>query len=160
MTTVWRICKKRHAATAFSGEGTRRAGGRWNHRGTPLVYTSQAASLAVVEMLVWMDPEDAKGEYVLIGAELPHDLPTITLRAEELPSDWKTSPAPESTRDVGDAWVREGRSAVLVVPSVIVPQERNYLLNPTHPHLDSLRLRDPEPFAFDPRLWSTAAAKQ
>lgn len=160
MTTVWRICKKRHVETAFSGVGTLRAGGRWNHRGTPLVYTSEAASLAVVEMLVWMDPEDARGEYVLIGAEIPEDVPTIALRAEELPPDWKVSPAPEANRDIGDAWVREGRAAVLVVPSVIVPRERNYLLNPAHPRMGDIRIRDPELFAFDPRFWTTTASKQ
>lgn len=154
MIEVWRICRARHGHAAFSGEGTRRAGGRWNNRGLPVVYTAATASLAVVEMLVHMDPEDAPDAYILAGARIPDDVERTVCSVESLPGNWRVHPPPEATRATGDAWLREGRTAVLVVPSAVIPKERNYLLNPVHPDMGRIELQPPEPFVFDPRLWS------
>lgn len=160
MTEVWWICRKRHAAKAFSGEGTRRAGGRWNRPCTPVVYTSSTASLAIVEMLVHLDPEDASDDYVLIGAFIPDDVARETLGPDERPEGWMAYPASEEVRDIGEHWVRAARTAVIVVPCVVIPREQNHLLNPAHPDTTRITLRAPEPFAFDRRLWPGAATRQ
>lgn len=160
MKVAWRICRKRHAASAFSGEGTRRAGGRWNHPGTPVVYTAETASLAIVEMLVHLDPEDTSDDYVLIGAAIPDDLPREALEPASLPDGWMTYPAPDEVREIGERWAKQALTAVLVVPSVVIPRERNYLLNPAHPDMVRITLHPPEPFAFDRRLWSASGTRQ
>jgi RES domain-containing protein len=72
---------------------------------------------------------------------------------DTLPATWRDYPAPEQVADVGTAWVRAGATAVLVVPSVIVPRERNFLLNPRHRDFRRIRVGAPEPFSFDPRMW-------
>ncbi len=159
MIKVWRICRRRHATTAFSGEGARRSAGRWAHAGVPVVYTAESASLAVVEMLVRMDPEDAPNHYVLIGATIPDEVPRSILTVPDLPENWRAYPPPESTRALGDQWLADGKTAVLMVPSTVVPQEGNYLLNPVHPDMARIAIDQPDPFAFDPRLWSALAGK-
>ena len=155
MIESWRITRRRHAASAFSGEGARRAGGRWNRPGTPLVYTAGSQSLAILEMLVGLEPEDFPGEVILLRVEIPGDVSRELVDPAALPAGWNLYPGPEVLQDLGDAWVRRGQTCVLVVPSALVPRERNYLLNPAHPDMARLRIARPEPFTFDPRLWKT-----
>jgi RES domain-containing protein len=147
---VWRLCKKAHAV--FDGEGARRAGGRWNRRGTPVVYASQSISLAALELLVHADPAFLPGDLVAIAADVPDALSVESIEIADLPRDWRRYPAPESLADRGTEWTRAGRTAVLSVPSAVVPQERNYLLNPAHPDFRRIRTGKPEPFDFDGRL--------
>jgi RES domain-containing protein len=160
VTEVWRIVRRRHAATAFSGTGTRRTGARWNHPGTTMVYTAASASLALLEVLVGLDPEDAPSEFALFRATIADDVSVEVLPAGALPRDWRAYPGPEALQDVGDAWVRQGGSCVLSVPSAVVPHERNYLLNPSHPDFPRIAIAPPESFAFDPRLWKTGSPLQ
>lgn len=148
MIQAWRIVKERHAATAFSGEGARLYGGRWNSAGASVVYTSGSKALAALEALVHLNPP-VIFKYVAIPIEFDD---AILEAASALPTDWREQPPPPSTRDMGDLWVKESRSAVLEVPSVIVPVEPNYLLNPAHPDFTKILIGTPEPFAFDPRL--------
>ncbi len=147
---VWRLCKKAHAI--FDGEGARRAGGRWNRRGAPIVYTSQSLSLAALELLVHADPAFLPGDLVAIPADVPDALRIESIEAAALPRDWRRYPAPEALADRGSEWARAARSPVLSVPSAIVPQERNFLLNPAHPDFRRIRPGKPEPFDFDGRL--------
>ena len=150
MPEAWRIIKEKHAATAFSGEGARLFGGRWNSRGVPVVYTSSTYSLAALESLVHLNPS-VPFNYVASRIKLdPALLETIPPKA--LPPDWREEPPPPSSKAVGDAWVREARSAVLALPSVIIPGESNYLLNPAHPDFSKVSIGKPEAFVFDPRL--------
>ena len=72
---------------------------------------------------------------------------------EALPADWRTYPAPEKLRDLGTGWVRSGRTAVLLVPSSVIPHEMNVLLNPAHPDFAKIHIREAEPFSYDPRMW-------
>lgn len=150
--TVWRLVAARHAASAFDGEGARLYGGRWNHPGTAVVYASATLSLAALELLVHLEVEDAPEDRLAVAAELPAGLEVETVRAEDLPASWRAYPAPEALKDLGTAWVEAGRTAVLEVPSAVIPAEQNYLLNPRHPDLSGISLREPEPFTFDHRL--------
>jgi RES domain-containing protein len=150
MPEAWRIVKERHAATAFSGEGAARTGGRWNSRGVRVVYTSGAQSLAALESLVHLNPP-VRFTYVAIRAKF--DLALIeTVPLSALPRAWRVEPPPPSTKALGDRWVREARSAVLALPSVIIPAELNYLLNPAHPDFKKISIGQPARFKFDPRL--------
>lgn len=153
MVRAWRIVKEVHAPTAFSGEGAARTGGRWNSRGTRVVYASATQSLALLESLVHLNPAFLF-RYAVIGLEFPGSVLEI-LRHDKLPADWMSEPPAVTTKRLGDQWVREQRSAVLAVPSVLVRSEINYLLNPAHPDFDKIKISPPEPFSLDPRLLKT-----
>jgi RES domain-containing protein len=150
MPEAWRIVKASHAAAAFSGEGAARTGGRWNSRGVAVVYASCTKALAALESLVHLNPP-VLFTYVAFRLDFVDAL-VETFPAQALPADWQTEPPPPSTKALGDAWVRESRSAVLALPSVIISGETNYLLNPAHPDFKKISIGKPEPFAFDPRL--------
>lgn len=149
--SAWRIVKQKHAANAFDGEGARQFPGRWNNRGTPMIYTASTPSLAMLELLVHLEAEDIlTTTYCLIPVEFPAaDCLDI---GGQLPKDWKLDPPPASTRAVGDAWIEDGISLVLTVPSVILPVEQNYLINPRHPGFHKIRIGKPETMKYDPRL--------
>ena len=151
IVTAWRITKRKHARNAFTGEGAREFGGRWNNPGTAIVYTAQSQSLAALEMLVHLDSPDLLQEYVLIGVEFE---PSLIRRVgpSTLPRHWSSNPPPPEVRSVGDEWILAGRSAVLQVPSALVPGESNFLLNPEHRDFARLRFGKPLAFRFDPRL--------
>ena len=150
MPEAWRIVKEKRAATAFSGEGAVKTGGRWNSRGVPVVYTSSTQSLAALETLVHLNPP-VPFKYVAFRVEFDNAL-VEQVSLKNLPADWQVEPPPPSTKALGDVWVREARSAVLALPSVIISGEPNYLLNPAHPDFKSISIGKPERFAFDPRL--------
>lgn len=118
----------------------------------PVVYTSATLSLAALEYFVHLNPAQAPADLVAIPADIPESVARDEVAAEALPSTWRAYPAPEALAEIGTAWVCAGKTAVLVVPSVIVPQERNFLLNPAHPHFGGIRLGRLEAFSFDPRL--------
>jgi RES domain-containing protein len=147
--TAWRITKRKHAKTAFSGSGARKYGGRWNSPGTAVVYTAQTQSLAVLEMLVHLDGPELLQRYVLIGVEIEERL---VREIELLPSNWRADPAPVGMRKIGDEWVESGTSPVLRVPSRLIPGESNFLLNPAHPDFGKLVISEPIMFDFDQRL--------
>jgi RES domain-containing protein len=88
---------------------------------------------------------------VEIKSDLPEDLVEF-LRDSDLPSDWNSLADAESTKDIGTDWAKSRRTVVLSVPSVVVPQERNFLLNPRHPEFSKITFHPPKPFVFDPRL--------
>ena len=150
MLEAWRMVKEKHVATAFSGEGAAKTGGRWNSRGVGVVYASATRSLAALETLLHLNPP-MMFDYKIIRVEFDESL-VGRLKLAALPSDWKAEPPPLSTRRLGDEWARALRSAILAVPSVIIPEERNYLLNPAHPDFRKIAIGPPAGFAFDPRL--------
>jgi RES domain-containing protein len=150
MLEAWRMVKEKHLATAFSGEGAAKTGGRWNSRGVAVVYASATRSLAALETLLHLNPP-VLFNYKLLRLEFDESL-VERLKLTALPSDWKVEPPPLSTRRLGDDWARSSRSAILAVPSVILPDETNYLLNPAHPDFRKIALGPPADFAFDPRL--------
>ena len=149
MPSGWRIDKPRR--NAFSGEGARRFGGRWNSPGVAVVYLSEHQSLAALEIFVHLQPLVPHDKYLAYfvewdEAQMEHVVgEKITARLAHLAA----RPGHDAT---GDQWVAEARSAVLAVPSAIVPAERNFLLNPAHPKFGQVRLHKPVAFTFDHRL--------
>src|SRR5215471_12062459 len=137
MLTVWRITTARFARSAFSGEGARLYGGRWNPKGVPMVYTAANQSLAMLEMLVQDQPLRAR--YVMIEARIPSGVTIDRVGVDDLPSDWRELGARGKLQTIGTHWVKRRSAAVLAVPSVIVPAESNYLLNPVHPAFRRIR---------------------
>jgi RES domain-containing protein len=150
MARGWRIVKESHASTAFDGEGAWRYGGRWNSPGTRVVYCSANLSLAALENLVHLNPPLAF-KYVAIQLEFDDRL-IETVDSKRLPVDWNEEPPPLSSMEFGDRWVNERRSAVLALPSAIIPSETNFLLNPAHKDFRKIIIRKPVGFSFDHRL--------
>lgn len=156
MATAFRVCPRLHARTgeqAFSGAGARLFGGRWNSKGTAVAYASTTLSLAALEYLVHADVRLLR-QLPLVSCEAswPDDLRVEAVHAGTLPSIWRDAPAPPALAALGDAWAREGRTAILLVPSVVVPSENNVLLNPAHPDARRIAYGPPAPFTYDPRL--------
>jgi len=149
--TAWRITKRKHARNAFSGEGAREFGGRWNNPGSAVVYTAQYQSLAALEMLVHLDSSELLQKYVLIAVEFDESLIT-RVESSALPRQWRSEPPTPEVRLIGDEWILSGTSAVLQVPSALVPGESNFLLNPGHKDFAKLSFGKPLSFRFDPRL--------
>jgi len=148
--TVWRLVTARFADSAFSGEGARLYGGRWNRKHVPMVYTAATQSLAMLELLVQDDPLRAR--YVMIPAFIPADLPIEHLAANSLPEGWRELNAREQLQQIGTDWARSLRSPVLAVPSAVIPSETNYLLNPQHPAFHQIQIGAPLEVITDLRL--------
>jgi RES domain-containing protein len=151
MPTAWRIAKKRHADSAFDGQGARRYGGRWNSPGTPVVYVSDTRALCLLEVLAGLGSVRPVQSYVLIPVTFENAL-ILPVEPTELPSEWRQSPPPPSTQRIGDDWADNLTSAILRVPSAIVPEEFNYLLNPVHPAFRRTQIGSPQDFTVDSRL--------
>ena len=152
---IWRICRAPYVAEAFSGEGARRFGGRWNSRGVPMVYSSTSLALAAMELFVHLEPGQAPGDLVYLSADLPEGEPGRTVDPADLPPAWwaddTTADAP--ARELGDAWIRERSSLAMMVPSVPIRVEWNVLINPAHPRMSELQIEAPQPFIFDARMF-------
>lgn len=153
MLTVWRLVTARFAKSAFSGEGARLYGGRWNRKGVPLVYTSGSQSLAMLEILVQDEPLRAR--YVMIGVYIPKAVTIDRIKVEDLPADWRNVAAREKLQAIGTRWAAKQSAAVLAVPSAVVPSEINYLLNPLHPDFRRIKTGRPQKVTTDPRLLKT-----
>ena len=151
MASAWRIVRASRAQTAFSGEGPWRFGGRWNSHGVRVVYVSEHQSTAALEVFVNRVPFILDEKYKAFYLEWPDRLTKI-FPATKLPANWKRSPPPPEAKGIGDRWVREKRSAVLALPSVISPADTNFLLNPEHPDFGQIRITAPIDYEFDPRL--------
>ena len=152
---VWRLTRKAHAQQPLSGEGAQRYGGRWNHVGVAVVYTSQSLSLAVLEYLVNLSISDLPDDLVSIQIEIPNNLPRAEITIKELPGNWRTYPSNEALKDIGSDWVSKATAALLIVPSVVIPSELNYLINPSHPLSAEISIVSVDAFSLDPRLYST-----
>jgi RES domain-containing protein len=149
--TAWRIFKQKHRATAYTGEGARLFGGRWNSRGVPVVYTSQSAALAMLEMLVHLHAQELLEAYLLAPVTFP-DTGVETVARRGLPAGWRKDPPPAAVQAFGDRWVAQGAFAVLRVPSVVIDTESNYLINPAHPDFGAVVFGKPKRIKIDPRL--------
>jgi RES domain-containing protein len=150
VATAWRLTKTRYLESAWDGEGARQKGGRWNSVGTPVVYVSATLSLALTEQLVHVDAGILPA-FMAIPVEFDESLVSV-LEPKDLPSDWQSHPPPRSTQAIGDKWVSSAESAMLRVPSVVVPVESNYVVNPGHSDFRRLRIGKPVGFPLDSRL--------
>lgn len=148
---VWWLTGSGH--TSLDGEGARRAGGRWNSPGVPVVYAAAHLSLAVLELLAQVRPERVPDDLVALEIEVPDNLAITSVQPNELPDDWRANPPEPGTQQLGDAWAARRDTPVLAVPSSVVPRERNFLLNVLHPDAVQWQVMTVEPFQFDARLF-------
>ena len=150
---IWRLCRLKFVDQAFHGIGAKLYGGRWNEPGLPVVYTASSLSLAMVETFVHLDDDLIPDDYVAIAADVPSEMALTRLNVADLPPDWRNYPPPDTLKQIGSEWLRSKTSAVLAVPSVVIPQEENYLLNPEHISFSRVIIHPAVPFQFDPRMW-------
>jgi RES domain-containing protein len=144
--TSWRIGSSRFSASDSGGNA-----GRWNHKGIRVIYTASSAALAALEILANRTNE-LPDDYIAVSVDIPNDLRIITLSETDLPNNWRANPHPVETRNLGGEWSRDLKSAVLGVPSAVIPWERNYILNPAHSSFDRIRFGEPKAFRWDDRL--------
>jgi len=156
MPIAWRLASVHLKHSAFDGEGARLYGGRWNTPGHAAVYLASSRSLAALELLVHL-PSAARS-FPLCRFEV--DIPDGSLlRLEDysvLQSSWLGASIHPATQQLGDAWLKDRTTLALAVPSAIIPEEMNYLLNPGHPDFGQLKILPPQAFSFDPRLSGSA----
>lgn len=149
---VWRLCRAFRAKDSLSGAGGVHVSGRWHLRGTRIVYTSATLSLAALEVLVHANDSFGPPDLVAVEVEVPASLEIERVPLSGLPAQWDADPAPAAIQELGSRWAASRRSAVLEVPSAVIPRESNYLLNPIHPHFSRVRIVGRVPFSFDSRL--------
>lgn len=151
--TGYRIVAPRWADDALSGEGARKYGGRWNSPGRPVVYLGGSRALCALELLVHLTtPLSRAKPYRLIRTSIPSKL-VSDYPASILPDGWRKHPPGQLTMEIGDDWLQAGSQLALRIPSVIIPEETNILLNPLHPEFSKIEQFETKEFSFDPRLW-------
>lgn len=155
LVTIYRLTKATYQDTAFSGVGALRSAGRWHPVGMPIVYASDTPAGALFEVMVHTEAAALLSHaYVLFAIDLERDRHLLVLEPEGWPDDWRALTWPASTQQIGRRWFQDQDSAILQVPSAVVPQQHTYLVNPPHPHVQELRIEGPMPFDIDPRLAS------
>jgi len=147
---VYRIAKTRYANDC-SGEGARLFGGRWNHKNTACIYTAESRALAVLEYTVNVNADDIPRALSIAAFEIP-EKHINSFSIADLPGDWRQSPAPSSTKDFGTALLKNAQTLIIKIPSVIIPEEWNYLVNPAHPGMDLIKLVGISDYPYDIRI--------
>jgi RES domain-containing protein len=153
MVTTYRICKTKYATIWFDAEGAFRYGGRWNSRGTRILYTAGSSSLAALEMLVHLNDDEILLSYSFAATEFDESLILSVEEFRAVPKNWSASPPPLEIQRIGDDWARGKASVVLKVPTSVLPIEFNYLINVVHPEFSKVKLGKPQSFTFDERLY-------
>jgi RES domain-containing protein len=151
---VYRIVRKPYSRTPLDGDGPYRFGGRWSSPGTRLAYASEHLSLAMIEYFVHIEASDPPKDLVVVAADIPDRVSRAALTPRELPSNWRQVPPPPGLAAIGDSFAAERKSAVLVLPSALVPSESNWLVNPLHPEFAEIRVHPAEPFRYDARFFA------
>lgn len=148
---VYRLATARRA-NDLSGEGARRAGGRWNRVGMAVLYTAQSRALATLEVLVHTPLATVPDTYRMLTLHLPDDS-LYQLGVAQLPPGWNTPTPPDAVRQLIDEWIAANQFLALQVPSAVVDGDFNVLINPAHPHARHVQLIDNVPYQFDSRLF-------
>jgi RES domain-containing protein len=151
--SAWRIVRADRAKHAFTGDGSRLLGGRWNSRGVAVIYASEHESLAALELLVHTMPLSPLDRFLSFRIEWNERL-TEHFPVTQLPTDWNSEVPTIATQRIGDDWVRSGRSVALALPSLLSTSELNFLLNPNHREFKKVKIGRPIEYRFDPRLLS------
>lgn len=146
---VYRITGKKHAED-LSGTGAAMFGGRWNKKGTPVLYTGANREIALLETIVHIPPLLIP-DLDILTIEIPNDSVT-SIEADMLPKNWKVYPAPAILAEIGESWIKDGKSIALKVPSCIIHSASNYILNCRHPEYSMIKIVDRRNFEFDSRL--------
>jgi RES domain-containing protein len=153
LTRVYRILRNTHAKQPLDGEGAFRFGGGWSSPGTRLAYTSEHASLAMIEYFVHIDPGDSPRDVVMVSADIPDSVSRKKVSLSRVHPAWRSSPAPPELAAIGDSFVADRKAAVLIVPSALAPSESNWLINPQHPEFSRIRVHPAEAFQYDVRFF-------
>jgi RES domain-containing protein len=151
MAAAWRIVRAARIKDAFTGEGSRLYGGRWNSPGTAVVYASQHESLAALEILVHTVPLSATEQYFSFQMEWDDRL-TEFVPLRNLPPGWNNEPPTTASMQIGDQWVHDQRSVALALPSLLSTSEMNFIFNPNHPDFKNVKIRKPIEYRFDSRI--------
>jgi RES domain-containing protein len=147
---VYRIGRSKHAGD-LTGEGARLFGGRWNHKGIPCLYTSESRALALLEYSVNVNLDDVPRALTMAIIEISDSSIKIISEAQ-LPGNWKHAPAPSETKDFGTNLFKNEQFSVFKIPSTVVPEEFNYLLNPLHQDSKLFKLLEIKDFIYDIRI--------
>lgn len=145
---AYRVVREKYLGSAFDGEGARLYGGRWNSKGVSVVYTSDSLALCSLEIFVHLPSYTLLADYVYISVGFDSDLVTEAF----LIDGWDERPISKISQTIGDQWIKEGLSPVLSVPSVIIPDGLNFLININHPDFKKIEIGKPQPLAFDSRF--------
>ncbi len=149
---IWRICRKPFARVPLDGRGGLIVAGRWHTPRRLITYTSESLALASLEVLVHCDVELLPSDLVAIEIDVPKVVKIGAIKVTDLPRSWRKHPAPQRLQEIGNDWLDRGSSAVLRVPSALVPTESNFLVNLLHPGFSKLRVVRRFKFSFDERL--------
>ena len=151
---VYRIVREKYLENPLSGIGASLSKGfRWNSENTKVGYTSESRALALLEVFVHLNSsEDLPNDRYYVEINIPDTLDVLEVNIDDLPKDWKSNPPTAITQTIGDDFVDFNEAAILKVPSSIVPNEYNYLINPNHPDAKEIRVIKTERVMFDSRL--------
>lgn len=144
----YRVVKEKYLDSVFDGEGARLYGGRWNSKGVPVVYTSDSLALCSLELFVHLPSYKLLADYSFITIIFNSDLVTDA----SLIDGWDARPISKISQIIGDQWIKEGQSSILRVPSVLMPDGYNYLININHPDSNRIKMGRPQPLQFDTRF--------
>ena len=147
--TVYRLCTQRYSSD-LTGNGAKLFGGRWNEPGFSALYTTENISLAVLEILVHAGNNHIPSQYMILKIEIPENSSVTAISKAKLKKNWKDDV--EISRFIGNEFIKNKHSLVLKVPSAIVDEENNFILNPAHPEMKKVKIKWVKPFRFDKRL--------
>jgi RES domain-containing protein len=146
------VLRRPYARAPFDGEGAYRFGGRWSSPGTRLSYASEHQSLAMLEYFVHLDTDDPPDDLVLAAADVPDKSSRKLIAMPDLPANWRDPAAPPELAHFGDDFVQRGEQCLLLVPSVLAPNEKNVLINPSHSEFSRVVVSALEPLNYDARM--------
>ncbi len=147
---VHRIAKAAYIED-LTGIGAKSVGGRWNFKGVSVLYTSSSIALSMLECLAHFPIAYAPKDMAMATIEIPeHSITEI--RKENLPDNWRAVPSPRELKQISYDWIKKKETLILKVPSIIVPQEFNYIVNPFHKDFKKVKLKKVVPFVFDNRV--------
>jgi RES domain-containing protein len=149
---VFRLCKSKYAHD-LSGKGAEKSGGRWNGKGYPMLYTSGSRSLCLIEIAVHLPLGILPDDFVLVSIEIPDSIVVKELLEFELPINWKSFPHQVGTSKLGNGFLKNADYLILKVPSAVVQDEFNFLINPEHELFHQVKISQIEPFYIDNRLF-------
>jgi len=149
---VFRLTRQKYSKE-LSGKGAALYDNRWNSKGVEMVYTSESRALALAEISVHLAFSIVPSDYVILEISIPDNISILEIEKSILPDDWNTFPYINATQVLGDSFVREEKYGLMKMPSAIVPDEHNYLINLKHPDCKSIKIVDRSPFKFDDRLF-------
>ena len=147
---VYRVSSSKYADD-LTGEGARLHGGRWNHKLTPCLYTAATRALAILEYSVNVNIDDIPRALSIASIEIP-DTGILIPEQSQLPGDWQQAPAPSSTKDLGTALLKQNQYLTIRIPSVVIPEEYNYLINPLHPEMRKVHIVEIKDCVYDLRI--------